>query len=471
MITISFRLKILLTMFLLVVGTTGATLFVTARKVKATYQKLFQEQFDTQIDYFSEKQEFRLSSIKEKCAELAKSVRLREALIEGDVKDIYKNADQELESLRARTTPGKGRADDRRTTQRTASPPNRSGPARRNSSDLLSHGQADRAPIRNYLVLDAKGRVLKPSGPAPGAGPRGVRRQFEDKLAVLGQAMDKFDFQQVGYLAPEIETNRVQLNEVIVTKINDPNTAETLGALVLRVPLFDPEEQTMNEMSAILSGIWLESEIHSRTIPEAMREPVARLVAGELQRSTQGRDTFEVELEGEPHRVFYRLLNPDSPFPPAYQICLYSLKPALKTQNDLRLAILGFSAMALAFGFYLSFVLSHKLTVSVRELDTATAQVQKGNLQVKVPVRSRDDIGRLVRSFNEMVDGLALKEKYHNVLNMVADKDVAEQLMSGSVALGGELREVSVLFCDIRGFTTLTRTCRRRKSSSCSTNT
>jgi class 3 adenylate cyclase len=39
---------------------------------------------------------------------------------------------------------------------------------------------------------------------------------------------------------------------------------------------------------------------------------------------------------------------------------------------------------------------------------------------------------------------------------MVADKDVAAQLMSGEVNLGGEVRQVSILFCDIRDFTPLT---------------
>jgi class 3 adenylate cyclase len=39
---------------------------------------------------------------------------------------------------------------------------------------------------------------------------------------------------------------------------------------------------------------------------------------------------------------------------------------------------------------------------------------------------------------------------------MVADKQVAEELLQGRITLGGETRDVSVLFCDIRGFTALT---------------
>jgi class 3 adenylate cyclase len=55
-----------------------------------------------------------------------------------------------------------------------------------------------------------------------------------------------------------------------------------------------------------------------------------------------------------------------------------------------------------------------------------------------------------------MVAGLALKERYRSVLDLVADREVAEDLIAGRVTLGGELREASVLFCDVRGFTALT---------------
>jgi class 3 adenylate cyclase len=50
-----------------------------------------------------------------------------------------------------------------------------------------------------------------------------------------------------------------------------------------------------------------------------------------------------------------------------------------------------------------------------------------------------------------------MKEKYRSVLNRVADKEVAEALVSGQIELGGEKKEISVLFCDIRGFTALTQ--------------
>jgi class 3 adenylate cyclase len=368
---------------------------------------------------------------------LAKSVRLRASLLEDDPTDVYQNARDVL------LAPGQGAL--------TAGP--------RRNANTNAPGPILRSINANFLrILDAKGQVLAPDDPRqrrPFMQAR--RRAYEDQLAVVGKALDKLEVQQVGYLAPQMETGRVQLLEIIVTKVIDPADAQTLGAVVLGFPLFDPGEITLKEMSEILSGIWLEGQIHSRTIAESMRAPLTRHLATEIGGTNHSEDTFVLELGDKPYRVFHKLLNPNSPFPKAYQICLYSLEDAVKTQRELRGVILGVSVVILLVGSTVLLILVNKLTLSLRELDLATAQVQRGNFQVNVPVRSRDDVGRLVSSFNEMTEGLAQKERYRRVLDLFADKSIAEEMLRGEVVLGGEARDVSVLFCDIRGFTALTQ--------------
>jgi adenylate cyclase len=71
-------------------------------------------------------------------------------------------------------------------------------------------------------------------------------------------------------------------------------------------------------------------------------------------------------------------------------------------------------------------------------------------------VGRRDELGQLGIAFNEMAAGLATKERYRRMLDMVADKRVADELLAGRVTLAGEMRDVSVLFCDVCGFTALT---------------
>jgi class 3 adenylate cyclase len=140
----------------------------------------------------------------------------------------------------------------------------------------------------------------------------------------------------------------------------------------------------------------------------------------------------------------------------AYQVCLYSLGEARRAQSEMRWKILGAGVASLIGALLVSMLLSHGLSVPIRELVAGTQQIQKGNLQVQVRVRSQDEIGQLASSFNEMTIGLALKERYRKVLNLVSDEKVAHRLMNEEIKLGGELRFVSILFCDIRGFTALT---------------
>ena len=56
-----------------------------------------------------------------------------------------------------------------------------------------------------------------------------------------------------------------------------------------------------------------------------------------------------------------------------------------------------------------------------------------------------------------MTDGLLLlKERYRSLLDTVVSPDVATELLKGDLRLGGETRQVTTLFADVRGFTTLT---------------
>ena len=68
----------------------------------------------------------------------------------------------------------------------------------------------------------------------------------------------------------------------------------------------------------------------------------------------------------------------------------------------------------------------------------------------------QDELGTLAGAFNQMTQGLLLKERYRSVLDKVVSPDVADELLKGDLRLGGETREVTTLFADVRGFSSLT---------------
>ena len=93
----------------------------------------------------------------------------------------------------------------------------------------------------------------------------------------------------------------------------------------------------------------------------------------------------------------------------------------------------------------------------LRRLRRGVEQLRDGDLTVRVPPTSRDEVGELTRAFNEMGDSLQQKQRIQNAFGRYVNDYVLNQLLEGpeEEALAGIEREVTILFCDIRGFTHL----------------
>jgi adenylate cyclase len=72
-----------------------------------------------------------------------------------------------------------------------------------------------------------------------------------------------------------------------------------------------------------------------------------------------------------------------------------------------------------------------------------------------VEVTQQDELGALATSFNHMMKGLAERDRVRDMLGKVVSPEIAEELLSKKIELGGEERTVSILFSDIRDFTTV----------------
>ena len=118
------------------------------------------------------------------------------------------------------------------------------------------------------------------------------------------------------------------------------------------------------------------------------------------------------------------------------------------------LALLSIAAL---LGITVAAAVTLGLVRPVRRLLEGTVAVEGGALDTVVPITSRDEIGRLTKSFNSMVGELRVKAQIRETFGKYVDPRIVAGLIDRPELTDpkGARREMTVLFCDMEGFTSL----------------
>jgi len=119
----------------------------------------------------------------------------------------------------------------------------------------------------------------------------------------------------------------------------------------------------------------------------------------------------------------------------------------------LSLNVLVALTVAFLISFELTVLLSRSILRPVEDLEAATERIRQGRFDEHVPVTTADEFGELSSAFNQMVDGLAERERLREAFGTYLDEEVARHIISEEYDPAGREVDVSLVFCDVRDFT------------------
>jgi len=123
--------------------------------------------------------------------------------------------------------------------------------------------------------------------------------------------------------------------------------------------------------------------------------------------------------------------------------------------DRLAATMVSLGAVALTVGLAGMVLAARSVAEPVERVRHAVADVAAGRTDVEVPVSDGSEIGLLQAGFNRMVAGLREREVLRDMFGRQVGEDVARQALERGVELGGEEREIAVLFIDLAGSTQL----------------
>lgn len=346
-------------MMLVVCGIAALGLYLAQRQLAKNAEQALEREFQGEVASLHRVQEMHHAALEARCRALAQKPRIHAALEDNALDLLYPNAKDELREMM-------DRKDD-------------------NSDD--PGGPALHA--RFYRFLDGRGALITP----PDATDVGELRPEEESQLTLGAVLAE---QQIGYWWRRGADGLETIDEIVTMPIISSETGRPIAALVVG---FNPVEPGRHHVAgSIQSGIWLRGRLQLPSLSDSARVTLNREFTRTFALSDQSERSFRVTINGVAHLVFSKLLNPNSRFPPAYEICVYPLNDLLARQRQLRWQILGAGAILLLGAFAASEFASRRLSAPVEKLAVDSAEDRAGRERVEAVLeRTSKELERSAR--------------------------------------------------------------------------
>lgn len=290
------------------------------------------------------------------------------------------------------------------------------------------------------FLLDLDGRPLADTMAGPGQS---------DFARVLLKAANRNEARE----SAGIVLRAGQTYQVVLVPLNAPQQIAWVGIgfAITDQLARELEQQTHTQVSLTWQDAASGRQILASTLSRQQREELLRTTAKTVQA------TPLLNLAGV---EFVSLALPLNQLGDGVLVAVLQrpLDEALSSYHALRWQLLSIFLLSTLLATISGIVLAKRITQPVARLAAAASKISAGEYQ-SVPTLTQsgqnDEIGALAQAFDNMVRGLIERDQVRSLLGKVVSPRVAEELLSRKIELGGEEREVTLLFSDIRDFTTL----------------
>lgn len=113
--------------------------------------------------------------------------------------------------------------------------------------------------------------------------------------------------------------------------------------------------------------------------------------------------------------------------------------------------------LALALLAVIGWIVGRRIRRPIERIVTATTAVAGGHLEARAAIERHDELGILAHHFDRMASGLQEREHLRDTFGRYVSEDVARAVLASpeSQSLAGDLRDVTILFSDLRGYSTI----------------
>src|ERR1051325_4012011 len=321
-----FRRRLSAAMMVVIAAITALGLYVAQRNGAANAERALQQNFQAELSALHKLQDLRRAALAERCRTLATNARIHAALEDNALDLLYPSAKDELRDLMEGEEP-----------------------APEQPSNSLR--------ARFYRFLDSNGAVLPPPTPKDVGA---LSATAENQLAVKKLP----ETEQIGYLT-HVDLAEPTADEITAEPIFSSETGEVISALVVGFKPFELEAR--HASAGISSGLWVGGELILPSWPKSAQDELAGQIVNAIT-SESAQNNFTVHINGAPHLLFYKQLNPGSIFPPAYEISVYSLADWIAQLRRLRWRIGGSGVFLLLGGFVASHFIAMRFAKPVEQL-------------------------------------------------------------------------------------------------------